>query len=73
MVIKSLEYPVNYRRKTAGLAGTGSAKTLVKNSVKSFEEYLMEAFQGELVQNGNLFSAHLSAQTKTNLSKIRSA
>ncbi|MCB1144203.1 MAG: hypothetical protein H7A24_06045 [Leptospiraceae bacterium] len=72
MVIKSLEYPVYYRRKQGGLAGQDFKQKEVKsaNFGKTFEEYLSEAFEGEKVQDGSWFSSGLSDLTKRNLGKI---
>jgi hypothetical protein len=71
MIIKSLEHPVYYRRKNGGLAGAGlKTKPIQEESSKTFEEYLSEAFQGEVVQNGSWFSKSLSDLTVRNLRRI---
>ncbi len=71
MIIKSLENPVYYRRRKGGLAGNTALKLKpATNSTKSFEEFLTEAFQGEVVQNGQNYSKNLSALTVRNLKKI---
>ncbi len=72
MVVKSLEYPVYNRRRKGGLSGEvpkikGISST---SSVKTFEEYLQDAFNGETVQEGLWFSSNLSEMTKRNLRKI---
>jgi hypothetical protein len=71
MIIKSLENPVYYRRKKGGLAGNQALKIKpASNDQKTFEEYLTEAFQGEVVQTGFNFSKKLSDLTIRNLKKI---
>lgn len=71
MIIKSLENPVYYRRKKGGLAGNTALKLKpATNVTKTFEEFLMEAFQGEVVQTGNQFSKKLSDLTIRNLKRI---
>ncbi len=71
MIIRSLEHPVYYRRKKGGLSGAElKPKPVQDRYSKTFEEYLTEAFQGEVVQNGAWFSNQLSDLTKRNLKKI---
>ena len=71
MIIKSLENPVYYRRKKGGLAGNQALKLKpVASATKTFEEFLTEAFQGEVVQTGTQFSKKLSDLTIRNLKKI---
>ena len=70
MIIRSLEHPVYYRRKKGGLSGAElKPKPVQDRYSKTFEEYLSEAFQGEVVQNGAWFSNQLSDLTKRNLKK----
>ncbi|MCB1176664.1 MAG: hypothetical protein KDK36_03700 [Leptospiraceae bacterium] len=72
MVIKSLEYPVYHRKRRGGLTGeVHKMKGISKvESIKTFEEYLTEAFQGEKVQDGMWFSPNVSGLMKSNLKKI---
>ncbi len=71
MVIKSIHYPA-YQRPKRGLAGKvqqlpGIAKSRFE---RTFEDYLMEVFQGEVVQEGFQFSSQLSDLTIRNLRKL---
>jgi len=69
MIVKRLESPVYYRRKRQSLPGRGAeARNLEHN--RSFEEYLLEAFQGEVVQKGKEVAKHLSPLTQKNLIKL---
>ena len=70
MIIRSLENPIYYNRKKTGLAGAELKPKAISNEDKSFEEYLKEAFEGEVVQNGKWFSKNLSQLTLKNLQKI---
>ena len=73
MVIRSLEQPVYYRNRRGGLPGAGlKAKGVTESPLagKSFEEYLTEAFQGEVVQEGNWYSNRLTEMGRKNLSRI---
>ncbi|MCE9499625.1 MAG: hypothetical protein K8R21_03865 [Leptospira sp.] len=73
MIIRSLEQPVYNRQKKGGLPGAGlKAKGIPEreNMGKSFEEYLTEAFKGEVVQQGAWFSDSLSDLSRKNLDRI---
>lgn len=71
MIIRSLQNPVYYRRKKGGLAGAELKPKPVQDRYnKTFEEYLTEAFQGEVVQSGNWFSSQISELTKRNLQRV---
>lgn len=71
MIIRSLEHPVQYKRSKGGLAGAElKPRVTVDRYSKTFEEYLLEAFQGEVVQSGNWMSGQLSDLSKRNLRKI---
>jgi len=68
MIVKKLESPVYYRKKREALPGRGVEYS--HGSEKTFEEYLLEAFNGKKVQEGNRFSNDLSQMTKENLIRL---
>lgn len=71
MIVRSIQQPAYNRHKDTGLPGQGPKKGFSQNqSEKTFEEYLMEAFQGEVVQKGNWVSPNLSDLGKKNLRKM---
>lgn len=70
MIVKNLEGPVYHRKRRQGLAGRGGAQSPALADSKSFDQYLLEAFQGEVVQEGKLFSDTLSALTRENLIRL---
>ena len=43
----------------------------VQRTEKSFEQYLEESFQGEVVQDGDWFSSQVNAIMKENLQKLK--
>lgn len=71
MIVKKMESPVYYRRSREGLPGKGIDARPV-NEEKSFDQYLIEAFQGEVVRDGNKYSKELSSLTKENLIRLSS-
>ncbi len=74
MIIRSLQESANYQRKRSGLPGAGpnwKERTRAgESNLKSFADYLEEAFEGELVQKGAWFSDSLSELSKNNLKRI---
>ena len=70
MIIRSLEQPTYNRKHKGGLPGFGPSKKTTDQSGKSFEDFLTEAFQGEVVQEGSWTSANLTDLTRRNLHKI---
>ena len=61
----------NYLGFPTGLSGAElKPKPVQDRYSKTFEEYLSEAFQGEVVQNGAWFSSQISDLTKRNLKRI---
>ncbi|EMO53323.1 LIC12298 family protein [Leptospira noguchii] len=74
MIIRSLQESANYQRKRSGLPGAGpnwKERTRAgEPNLKSFADYLEEAFEGELVQKGAWFSDSLSELSKNNLKRI---
>lgn len=72
MVIRSLDFPI-YNRPKKGLAGEGLQFKGAKKRVpqeRTFEDFLIESFQGEVVQNGSWFSTKLSDRMKKNIKRI---
>ena len=69
MIVRKMENPVFHRRKRASLPGHDFEPRAV-NHEKSFDQYLIDTFQGEVVQQGNQFSQNLSALTQDNLIRL---
>ena len=69
MIVKKLESPTYYRRQRKSLPGRGLEQPPQERE-KSFDQYLLEAFSGEVVQEGNKFSNSVSALTKENLVRL---
>lgn len=71
MVIKSIHYPT-YHRPKKGLTGKVYKLSNIPKSrfERTFEDYLMEVFQGEVVQEGGFFASSLSDLTIRNLRKL---
>lgn len=70
MIVKSLESPVYYRRKRGALPGRGVEVAAPKAHTRSFDQYLLEAFHGEVVQQGDRISGKLSDMTRENLIRL---
>ncbi|MCC5816662.1 MAG: hypothetical protein JJT78_18070 [Leptospira sp.] len=71
MVIRSLYQPVYQRDRKQGLPGAAPAvKTRLDDGTKTFEEYLRESFQGEVIQQGAWFAPQVSELSKKNLQKL---
>lgn len=74
MIIRSLENPVYSRKRKGGLPGAGpihkAQYSPKKDTGKSFEDFLQEAFDGEVIQKGAWFSNNITDLTKKNLRKI---
>lgn len=69
MIVKKLESPVYHRRQRRPLPGRG-VEGLSNGADKSFDQYLLEAFQGEVVQNGDRFSGKVSSLQQENLIRL---
>lgn len=73
MIMRSIQQPV-YRRQKKGLTGAGLGQLGIIDSPvmgKTFEEYLMELFQGDLIQNGPFFEPIVSELTLRNIQRIQ--
>lgn len=64
-----MENPVFHKRKRGTLVGKDFDE-VAKNNEKSFEQYLLDAFEGEVVQKGNQFFGNVSSLTKDNLIRL---
>lgn len=69
MIVKQLESPVYYKKKRRALPGRGPEQSS-GDVRKSFEEYLTEAFSGEVVQKNQEFSSKLSNLARENLIRL---
>ncbi len=68
MIVKTVESPVFYRKKRKGLPGKNPV--IAKKEEKSFDQYLVEAFGGEVVQKDKSFSRNISELTQENLIRL---
>lgn len=69
MIVKQLESPVYYKRRRESLPGRGGEARALKHD-KSFDQYLLEAFQGEVVRDGKEFSRNVSSMQRDNLIRL---
>jgi hypothetical protein len=69
MIVKNLESPVFYKKKRQPMTGRG-VDSPKRNDQKTFDQYLIEAFQGEVVQRGQNFNRKLSDLTRDNLIRL---
>lgn len=69
MIVKEMENPVYHRRKRSSLPGKGG-EARAGNREKSFDQYLLEAFQGEVVRSGDQFDSSVSRLTRENLIRL---
>ena len=69
MIVKKINSQAFHRPKRQGLPGKG-LYIRPKNQEKGFDQYLIEAFQGELVKENRGFSARLSPLAHDNLLRL---
>ena len=69
MIVTKMESPEYHRRRRAALPGRGVEANAV-NQEKSFDQYLLEAFQGDVVRDGNRFSGDVSNLQRDNLVRL---
>lgn len=69
MIVRKLERPLYHRRNRETLSGRGVEEEN-RGQTKSFDQYLIEAFKGEVVQEGNKFSKSVSTLTQENLIRL---
>lgn len=68
MIVRKMESPVFQQKKRQPLPGRGAEH--VANEEKSFDQYLLEAFQGEVVKEGERFHDSLSPLQKENVVRL---
>ncbi len=68
MIVKQAESPIYHRRKRASLPGKGVDARAV-NREKSCDQYLIEAFSGEVVRESDRFN-NVSDLTRDNLIRL---
>ncbi len=69
MIVRKIASQVFQKSKRKGLLGKGINVEL-GNREKGFEQYLLEAFQGEIVKKKDQFSQKLSPLTRKNLTYL---
>ncbi len=79
MIVKQIDSKSFQRNKREGLPGSSyhmstSNLALKENASgskeKAFSQYLLEAFQGEFIQNNSQVSSKISALTRNNLRRL---
>lgn len=68
MIVRKLESPLYRQQRREALPGRGYEPVAANR--KSFDQYLLEAFQGEVVQEGKRFSARVSPMQRENLIQL---
>ena len=69
MIVKKIDNQAFHRSRRKALPGKGFNLHFVKEE-KGFQQYLLEAFQGELSQDRNNFSEKLSKMQKDNFAYL---
>ncbi|MCB1140581.1 MAG: hypothetical protein KDK23_17615 [Leptospiraceae bacterium] len=70
MIVRKLETPLYQKRKREPLAGQGVEHAAAANAEKSFDQYLLEAFQGEVVRKDDSFQGKLSDLQRDNIIRL---
>ena len=70
MIVRKMESPLYQKKRREPLTGKGVEVPSAANSEKSFDQYLLEAFDGEVVRDGKDFSGNLSDLTRDNLIRL---
>ncbi len=70
MIVRKLESPLYQKKKREPLAGQGFDHPSTANSEKSFDQYLLEAFQGEVVAEDNRFHSKVSELQRENIIRL---
>lgn len=68
MIVRKMEGPHYHKKNRTALPGKGFEGS--SNREKSFDQYMLEAFRGEMVQDGERFSSKLSGLAKDNLIRL---
>ena len=69
MIVRKIDSQVFQKPRRQGLPGK-SLYIRPQNQEKGFDQYLIEAFQGELVKENERFSAKLSPLARSNLLRL---
>lgn len=69
MIVKEIDNQVFQRTRKEGLPGKG-LREKPSQQEKSFDQYLIEAFKGEVVKSEKHFSKDLSKLTRDNLIRL---
>lgn len=69
MIVRKIDAHVFQKPRRNALTGKGWDMR-AKNQEKGFEQYLIEAFQGEVVQDGKHFSSELTSLARRNLVRL---
>lgn len=71
MIIRSLYQPVYHRDRKQGLPGAvGASRKESGEDNLTFEDYLKQSFQGEVVQKGTWFSPRVTELSRKNFQKL---
>ncbi|MBI38851.1 MAG: hypothetical protein CMF59_04570 [Leptospiraceae bacterium] len=70
MIVRKLESPLYQKKKREPLAGQGFDGPSTANSEKSFDQYLLEAFKGEVVREDNQFQGKVSELQRENIIRL---
>jgi len=70
MIVRKLESPLYQKKKREPLAGQGVEVPATANSEKSFDQYLLEAFQGEVVREDSKFKGQVSELQRENIIRL---
>lgn len=68
MIVKTIDSPVFYRKKRSALPAKGMEPKSIPE--RSFDQYLLEAFGGEVVQKNQKISPQMSAISRENLIRL---
>lgn len=68
MIVKTIDSPVFYRKKRNALPAKGVERK--HHPDKSFDQFLIEAFGGEVVQKNKEYSPELSFLSRENLIRL---
>lgn len=68
MVVRKMESPVYEKRRREALPGKGVERS--SSGPNGFEQYLLDAFEGEVVKEGNRFASHVSPLQKENIIRL---
>ncbi|MCB1169428.1 MAG: hypothetical protein KDK25_03795 [Leptospiraceae bacterium] len=70
MIVRKMESPLYQKKRREPLTGKGVEVPSAANSEKSFDQYLLEAFEGEVVRQDSQFKADLSELQRENIIRL---